>query len=303
MTVAAVLRLSKTSGMGITDGQITNTSYDGNVVRSYNFGQKITRVNQTPVFILNSQSLSYGGKILDVLQDTLKDDRTYSGILAKLREAYQAVRDETFKTGVLDRFHLTWEDFIQGRAGEDIRKEVERRAKYPEQFNPHFLVGGFNIPKERFDFDAVFYPGQIVCGGSKAYDTTGIGEESADRVIGETLHYMSPYERTNIERYLGARILMEAVRSAGHNTGVGGTPQMMWTCGPDFFELGHEESNMLDAALYCERKGMLDKPYVNTLFQRSIQDGAKTTELLPELMEMIPHTELANIFWTQSLHV
>ena len=299
MTVISYLKLSKDCGMGCADER--QTRMPSGAERSYDIGEKIFRVRETPAFIGRSGESPTTKEMIDLAFSKMQSDSTYPQILEAFRTAYKTIRDDAFQKSMLDRYNTTWKEFHRGHMNPKLRKELKEILESPRHFTASLMLGGYNSEAQEFQAHAIFYPGNTNI--LETHSSIGTGADSADIVIGNALGSMDPNERANIERYIGARILMEATRAAWRNFGVGGRTQLVWTEGRNFFELDDDVSNLLNNALYCEKKGLLKREYVDGLLAKAIHDKAKAEQLLGDVMSQLATEEMMKIFWVKSLHV
>lgn len=300
MTVVSYLKLSKDVGMGCADERETHDF--GGTQRTYDVTRKIFRLGALPIFVGTAGSVSNSRQVIELANSRVKYDFSYGDALQALRDAYHEIKSKDFKESVLDRYGVTWHDFTSGNFDPDLKKTVREALDRGEQgFGVRLLVGGYDSNGSLFKVHTVVYPGHVIY--HERTDSIGSGFDIAEMSINNAVANLSPTQRDSIEKYLGARILMEAAQSAWRNFGVGGRTQLVWVERDSFNELGGDESNMLNTALFCERKNVLGREYVDGLFKRIIHEKAKAEELLPETRERISPEDLAKLFWTQSLHV
>lgn len=300
MTVVSYLKLSKDVGMGCADERETHDL--GGTQRTYDTARKIFRLGELPIFVGGAGSVSNSMKIIELAKSRVIGTTNYDDALKILKDAYKEVRKEEFQDAVLSHHNVTLDEYKTGNIDSEIKRAIrEALDRGDRAFGVSLLIGGYDQTRKDFRIHGIVYPGCTI--SFRRTESIGSGYEMAETYINNVIANLNPIERDNIQRYLGARILMESTQAAWKNFGVGGRTNLVWTQGEKFFELGEKESNMLNAVLYAERKGVLKQPDVDSYFQKIIHDNAKAEDFLTELQEKVPAEELARLFWTQSLHV
>lgn len=282
MTIVSYLKLSKDSGMGCADERETHMLRG--TERTYDVARKIFQIGDLPVFVGSSGSISSSKKIVELTEKRIGKEVGYDHVLSTLEEAYTDIRNSGFEATMLKRYNVTWEDFRTGRVPTSIMEALKDALDNTRgQFSAELLLGGYDSSVEEFRIHDIVYPGHSIL--SEKFDSIGSGSDMADTTMGSTVDALGPLYREKIEKYLGARMLMEAVQAAWRNFGVGGRTQLVWTERDQFHELGVDESNFLNNLLVCEKKGFVDVQYVSDAFKKIIHDGAKAEELLKETCE------------------
>src|SRR3989344_4362702 len=284
MTVVSYLRLSKDSGMGCADERETHRI--GVTHRAYDvFPEKIRIMEGLPIFVGGSGSVSDYIRILEMTESRSGQDFTYEQVLQELKKAYKEVRIEEFDDYVFGKYSIQPVDLAKGGLDPDIKREVKEALDTGRYLDEELLLGGFDMAKEEFRIYRILYPGVAIFYPRST--SIGAGSDISDIVIGTAIANLKPADRNKIEKYLGARILMEATQAAWRNLGVGGRTQLVWTEKDVYHELGDAESNLLNNALVLEKRGHFDRSYVDTVFQRVIGDNTKADELMTEMRKAL----------------
>jgi len=299
MTVVSFLKLSDTSGMAAADER--STLYTGASEREVDVYQKIEVINGLMIGISGRTDMAY--EVIQRVKSSPEKTLVYGVALEALRESYNSVRRRKFEENVTGKYGVTMDDIVHGRIGNeklrgDLLSILENEAR---AFTLSLIFGGYDGDTQRFRITDIRYPG--TCVNFDMYSCIGSGLDRADIVISDALQSMTPAERANIDRYVGARILMSATRSAWRNVGVGGSTTLMSSNKNKIEQLGREESNFLNAALFLEGRRILTRNYVGTLFRRIVNDGAKAEDLLSEIAEKVGEQNLRNLFFLRSLHM
>ncbi|MEM7815180.1 MAG: hypothetical protein QXF55_02470 [Candidatus Aenigmatarchaeota archaeon] len=296
MTVVSYLKLDKNSGIGCADER---ESIGG---RTYDFIKKIRRVASTRSFIGMAGDAHYADEIIAAISSRAKTDDVRE-ILGIAKNAYLKCRDEKFEESMLKRYNATWEDFKRPNALEmNIHKTLFEALSDPRSQDVGLMLGGLD-KDGNFEIFTISYPGTSRTWTFNRFHTIGSGSDRAHIVIGDAINAMDPNDRDNIPLPKGAKILMQATRSAWKNIGVGGRSQLVYVSGGELKELGVDESNVLNNILYCEEKGTLPSEYVDATFSKILMDGAKAADIIMETAGKISSEKLADLFFRQSLHL
>jgi hypothetical protein len=292
MTVVNLLRLNKGAGLGVADER---ESYGG---RTYDVAKKLHSLGNKGI-IGYSGAVPNGEAILQDIKYCIKPDLNSKQILNGIQDSYKLVRDSKFIRGVLDAYCLSTQDFVKLVMSQPEHPLVKLTSVEYGTKNFGLMMAVGLQDDDNFKIYGVFYPGNAE--QVDRYISIGSGADRAQIVIGDALHHMQPEERENIPLTTGARILMEATRSAWRNQGVGGRSQVVWYDEKGYHELGNKESNLLNNALYFESKGKLEKPFVNKIFEDIIERSSKVNEIISDIEGKLKHKDLVQLVMLDSL--
>lgn len=304
MTVVSLLTLKLGSGMGCADER--ETHYVAGTERTYDLPKKIHRLGQSS-FVGFSGNVTSSDEILEGARKALSSNPNPSldDVKDAMKTQYTVVKDRSFQEGYLQRFNLTIKDITKNpKTNSKIVEEALILLKNPGGFGVSALIGGYN-EDGAFKIYGISYPGtENVL--NKA--SIGSGSETAERVISMRLSLMNPDQRSNIPKYVGANILMEATRAAWRNSGVGGITQLVWCEDKKANELGWRESNILNNMLYLQEREKVGKPLVDEMFRGVFESGedykACVRLLLSDgAMRKLNKTEIMKLFAVESLLV
>jgi hypothetical protein len=266
--------------------------------RIYDVAKKISRFGELPIYVGFSGNVSNSRKIIDAATKNVKSDSNYMQILGELKAKYRETRDNVFREAKLGIYGVRWDDLVVGKLDNDLKKGLISSLESPRGFSVGMVLGGFDTEEDNSKINYISYPGTNDV--YTDYIPIGSGSDRADIVIGDALHNMSPDERTKIDPYKGARILMEATQSAWKNSGVGGRTQLVWNNGKEYHEISHKESNFLNNMLFCEKKGAISRDFSDTIFKNIINDNAKSEELAELAMNQIGQNKFLKMFLIES---
>lgn len=266
--------------------------------RSYDVAKKINKLEPTDFFVAGAGSVSNYLEIIDSakieISEMKEEERTAKNIFLALEKSYQKIRDEKFEKGVLRTYGVTWDEFKKGQIDPTLKGKITKAAENPNGFSVDIVAGGLDPNTEEFSICYVLYPGNKFI--EDEYIPIGTGRDRADLVIGDYLHYLDRETRNNIPLELGARILLDATRSAWRNVGVGGSGELVYVDKDGYHEVGGNEVDMLQTMLIAEKKGALDKDYVNSVIS-SVLTGKKLEEIRPKLEEKVDKKDLVELFF------
>ncbi len=177
----------------------------------------------------------------------------------------------------------------------EIERDM-RRGSYAE-----FIIGG-----DHTDSESPIYiipaNGEVI--PFEKYVSMGSGIDRSDIVISDYLQSLTPKERESIKTYEGCRIMMLAARNAWGNVGVGGRTQVKWKeSGNSIKDLGVEESELLQNALFAESKKYLSKDFTDGVFKDIIEHGAKAEDMIKRINKKIGKNDLMRLYFVDGHHM
>ncbi len=298
MTVVSALKFDKKNGAGACDERETHFG-----ARGFDITQKISQLG-TKSLVGYSGVVPYGELAIQTARDyhtQLKDDSDFRESVRGLESGYQFVRRKSFVEGLLAKYNIPEQAYIEGKVPQPVMEQILRAVNEPRAFDLTMLTAGYNPKRDDFEIFIVAYPG--LAHFDPKYQTIGSGSDRADLVIGDKLNELKPDLRVKIPKHVGVKILVEATQSARLNVGVGGTGQIVLVDDVSgYHELGRPETNMLYNSVYLQRLGEFEKEFVDNVFRKVVDEQNKGAELLPEIEKRLGSKRLYEIFFLEGLH-
>lgn len=297
MTVVIAMRLNPEYVMGVCDEQQTKGVYGS--ARTADITLKIYPLGDRH-FVGESGSLVFTDEVIKRVSSDIAENMTTEGYAEKMSKAVYAVREEERQRNVGDDYGVKIEDVwkadspIDKDIVEKIRRELDGINK---DLASTFIVAG--IDREAMIYNVPFFGKPKIF---NPYCVIGSGSDRAEIVLTDYLQSLEPKARDTIHPAAGCRVMMEAVRSAWRNVGVGGRTYVNWCSKEGHGELGSRESNLLQNVIYAESRGALDRDYTDGLFKDVVEQGAKWEQVIKGLRKRIPKKKLSEIFFVEGLH-
>lgn len=210
---------------------------------------------------------------------------------------------ENYRQEVFDYHKVTAEDYRQGKLPDAFRNEIKNNLNNTERgFSTEFLVGGIDPVSQKSDLFKVPFLGKS--GPRRKYDVIGNGKRDAEPIIARYLENLDVKKLEDIPDAEGCESIMRAARYAWRVPGVGGrTKVVMVKKGEkDLWELGDDESNLLQNVIYMGEMGKLKNRYVKGIFKDVVEGGAKGADIINTLKDYITTDDIFKYFFLYGLH-
>ena len=304
MTVVGALILNSKKGMEIiADAKGT---YGGRTVDTFEKIYPLLPKIKPTYFVGFSGSVSNSTKVLKEINKgvLVKQPESKDQLEEVIENSYKTVKRKSFEDGLLENYGATLDEFKKGMLNPQLTGRITKAAEDPRGFGVYGIMGGRLKQEEEFSLASLSYPG--VVNPELQYAVTGSGSDIFDIETTNYLQKMNTEKRKNIPVDLGARILLDATVSSWRNIGVGGTGetpgQMFIVQNDDLYELKPEQVTLLFDTVFAERKGVLDREYVNKVIRDVVETKTEAKDILKELENKIDHETLTKLFFERSLH-
>jgi hypothetical protein len=304
MTVVGALVLNPKKGMEvIADAKGT---YGGRTIDTMEKIYTIAPKNKPTYFVGFAGSVPNHIKILREINKGIltKQPESKEQLEEVIENSYKTAKRKSFEDGLLEIYGATLDEFKKGMLSPQLTERIMKAAEDHRGFDVHGIIGGRLKSNEEFSLSSLAYPG--IVHPEINYTVTGSGSDIWDIEASNRLQRMNAEKRKDIPIDLGARILLDATVSSWRNVGVGGTGetpgQMFIVYNDNSYELKPEQVTLLFGAVFAERKGVLDREYVNKIIRDVVETRTEAKDVLKELETKIDHETLTRLFFERSLH-
>lgn len=279
MTLVSSLRLSKGVGMICADERITTET------QHFDVHEKITKINDQPIFMGYSGSVTYHKNLMQNLLHKTKKRISYDSAVDLVNSEYKTIKDKFIKENILDKYNVSLDEILSSNnIDPELKKKIQMEIEKPTDFDLGLMISGYSSKTRDFEITQIVYPGVVE--PAEITESIGGGSDKAEEHIMKKLKQLNRNNRKHIEKYMGARIMIGAVQYASDMVSdVGGAPQLIMLDKTRDYEIGEEECILLSNMLTYEKHKYFNKHCTDIVFQRIINDNAKAEDVVNEMLK------------------
>ncbi len=301
MTVVIAMKFNPEYVMGVADEEVTMY---GPTARTSDISKKLYQFGDSH-FFGSSGNVEFSNFILMDAEKNIEKNNASTGEYANIvAKDTHTLLDDYMQKYVFDYFDVTKDDLKLADSKIDPKLKdvaINKMNHIENDLVTNFVIAG--IDKDR---GAQIYkvPWEGKAGYRENYQAIGTGRDKADIIITDYLERLPPEKRENIKPSVGCRKMMEAVRSAWGNQGVGGRTQVIWVKkgDTDIHTLDSYRSNILQNVICAHQNKDLSERYRDAFFRNIIEENADKESMVKDFMKNVSHEKLAHLYLTKGLH-
>jgi hypothetical protein len=306
MTLVGGLVFNKKKGGGFI-ADVEETSYAGGSERKADIVEKIYGLapeGKPSYFAGFSGPSPFITQIVERVKSSIPEVKLSSSkqLESLIQNSYKTIKRKIFEDGILERYQVSLDDYKRGNLDDRIMRNILSMIDNPRGLSVGGLIGGRLSHEEDFGLSEIHYPGLML--PVTNYSSVGSGSDGYNLEVSGYLHGMTTEERKDIPLTLGSRILLEGLNSSLRNTGVGTTGkspgQMIIVYNDKVVDVDRKRLNMLQSSLDLEKRGILEKDYVNKIIADTVETNMEPEEILKKIQTKITPEDMFRISLLES---